>query len=475
MGISGGHEPRGRSGRCAAPLAALFAALLSGCAPADPPNIVLITLDTTRADRLGPYGYDRARTPNLDRFARDAVVYDHAYSASSWTLPSHAAIFTGLRPMQHGAQSTGEPPLTEDLRYGMRPLAERFETLAERLRAAGYRTAAVVGGPVLRREMGVAQGFESYDDDFSRPEWLYAGKRAKTVADAAIARLEAFGAGPYFLFVNFFDPHAPYRPPAPLDRGLPPTEDPELGPRLVEHLRAGDPPRPVEDLDPAEREALAGMLAGYDAEIAYMDAHLGRLLDAVARSPRADDTLVAITADHGESFGEHYYFSHGANLYEHDVHVPLIVRPPGGAGGGRREESPIENRRLFAIALEAAGLPVPPEAATGPDDGAVVAEVNRSYNNVRIFGDLFDRDMSAIYVAPYKLIRDSRGREELFDLSRDADESENLAASQPAVRDRLAAELDRIHAESPPLYDPEARAELAPDTEEALRALGYVE
>lgn len=452
-----------------AALGCLALAGLTACGSSTPPNLVLVTLDTTRADHLGPYGYEGAHTPQLERFASRAVVYDRAYATSSWTLPSHASLFTGLYPMEHGARAEG-PDVG-------RPLADAFDTLAERLARAGYRTAGVVAGPVLSRALGVAQGFEHYDDDFSIPEWAFAGKRAAYVADRAIELVERFGDEPFFLFVNFFDPHAPYRPPPPFDRGLAPADHREVALALFEHLEAGDAPRPVAELPERERALLAALRAGYDAEIAYMDHHLGRLLAAIEASPRADETLVAITGDHGESFGEHYFLSHGAHLYEHNVHVPLLVRHPGGHAAGTRVAAPVENRRLFAWLLRAAGVAVPEEVETHDGDAAVLAEVQRSALNVRLFGEYFDRDLRAVYVPPHKLIRDSTGRVELFDLTRDPEELHDLAGSQPDLARRLVQHLDLEIADHPARYDRDAdtQAELAPETEEALRGLGYLE
>jgi len=445
---------------------------LAGCTQPSPPDVLLVTLDTTRADRLGPYGHTGARTPALDGLARDAFLYERAYAPSSWTLPSHASLFTGLLPMQHGAQTAPEGD-AQTLGYTVRPLAERFATLAERLAAAGYQTAAVVAGPALRRELGVAQGFAHYDDDLSGPARAVHGRRAEEVADAAIARLASFDAGPWFLFVNFFDPHAPYRPPPPFDAGVPDADTGRLTAALVERLAAdaGDPaaPRPS-----WQERALAAMRAGYDAEIAYMDHHLGRLLDAALAGPRGDATLVVVTSDHGESFGEHDYVSHGAHLYEDNVRVPLIVRPPGG-GPGERVARPVPNRAVFAEILAAAGLAPPPTAPRlDAPPPRIATEVGASDANVRLFGSFFDRRLHALYEPPWKLIVSSRGDLELYHLARDPAETRDLHASEPDTTRRLRRTLDEVVRAHPPLYDADARAELDPDTERALRELGYL-
>jgi len=448
----------------------LFAVLLALCAceeTSERANLLLVTLDTTRADRLGPYGAPKP-TPTLDAFAREAVVYERAYSTSSWTLPSHASLFTGLLPIQHGAE-TARDGNTNALGYTVRPLADRFDTLAELLRAAGYHTAAVVGGPALRHDLGVAQGFDHYGDALHGLE-LFGGRRAENVVNEAIEQLHSFGAGPWFLFVNFFDPHAPYDPPAPYNGGLETVDEGRLHRALIARLVAGLPPAP----EPWEDAANAALLARYDAEIAYVDAELARLLAAVAAAPGGDRTLIAITADHGESFGEHDYFSHGAHLYEDNVRVPLLLRLPNGAGAGTRVATPVPNHALFAEMLRAAELPIPTGVPTLDGHAEILTEVGASDANVRLFGPFFDRSLRALYAFPFKWIESSRGPGELYNLSADPQERRNLAEEDPQRAAALREQLARRVAALPPLYEQGARAEVSDETERSLRALGYL-
>ena len=439
------------------------------CTRSAPQSVLLVTLDTTRADRLGAYGHAGARTPELDAFAEAAVVYEQAYSTSSWTLPAHASIFTGLLPMQHGAQ-TAPDGASKSLGYAVRPLDAAFLTLAERLSAAGYRTAAFVAGPALSRELGVAQGFEIYDDDLSGPGESHHGRRAEDVTDRAIEAIGDFGEAPWFVFVNYFDPHAPYRPPAPHDRDLPEADSGPLGKALVQRLSSGTPMPSSADRPEWERRALDALLRGYDAEIAYMDLHLGRLLLAA----RAKGAWIAITADHGESFGEHDYLSHGAHLYGDNVRVPLLVS--ASASGARRSEAPVSNRALFAEILDRTGLPAP-ESAPRLDAPAawILSEVGPSDANVRLFGAFFDRRLHALIAPPLKLIHSSRGANELYDLSRDPGEQRDLAAREPRLRETLVARLEDLRRDHPPLFDAAARATLSPETRRALERLGYLE
>jgi len=462
-----------------------------GCAPEPEPeraNFVLVTLDTTRPDHLGPYGYAAARTPNLDGFARGARVYERAYATSSWTLASHASILTGLLPRQHGAQSMPKGA-NRSLGYGVRPLSDSFLTLAEILAGAGYRTGAVVAGPALSRELGTAQGFEFYEDDLKGPEKRVHGKRAEETTDLALELIQTFGDEPFFLFVNYFDAHAPYAPPGTFLEGSRESEaepkeeagaplEPPLIVRYVQRLNAGVPAQKPEAMPGEERAELRRALAGYDAEIAYLDFHLGRLLRAVEALPGAENTWVIITGDHGESFGEHYFVSHGAHLYEDNVRVPLLVRRPGGEAPGRVHE-PVQNHALFGTILDAAGVArpgwAPPLPGADEAQREIVLEVHRSDSNIAIGGEFFDRDLIALLVPPLKLIHSSRGESELFDLEADPQELDNLLTRKPELAAELAARLAALRAEKTPLYPDQAPLELRPETEEALRAMGYIE
>lgn len=445
--------------------------------PDERPNLLLITLDTTRPDHLGLYGYEKPTSPNLDRLAEESVVYDHAYATSSWTLASHASLFTGLWPQQHGAQSVPEGQ-NRELGYGVRSLDDSFTTLAETLRGRGYRTAAVIAGPALRSELGVAQGFEIFDDEFSSQLALFNGRRAEPVIDRALELIESFGNQPWFLFINVFDPHAPYRPPPPHDGGLPQAgEAAGLGARvkkgIVARAAREEAWRPVADLDSETAEFFGRQLAGYDAEIRYMDLHLGRLFESVRADDAGRGTVLAITADHGESFGEHFLFSHGAHLYEDNVRVPLLIRYPRGRGAGR-VGTPVQNHRLFDALVAAAGGNATPTAF---DDSPqpIVLEVRQSDANTRILGEFFARNLRAIVAPPYKLIESSSGKKELFRLDTDPGELADLSESEAATVERLSEQLAEIAAEYPPLYREESRAGLRDETAESLRALGYLD
>ncbi len=478
-----------RGSRWAVWLLAVLGGLGLACQEArPPPNFVLITLDTTRPDHLGPYGYEGAHTPNLDRFAGRAQLYERAYATSSWTLASHASILTGLLPRQHGAQSMPKGS-NRSLGYGVRPLSDSFLTLAEILAGAGYRTGAVVAGPALGSELGTAQGFEIYRDELDGPQRRFNGKRAQETTDLSLEVIREFGADPFFLFVNYFDAHAPYAPPAdfkvpalaapPSNSGASGTDEAgvPLIARFIEKLSRGVPARARAALPPDELAEIEKALAGYDAEIAYLDLHLGRLIDAIEALPGGENTWVIVTGDHGESFGEHYFMSHGAHLYEDNVRVPLLVRRPG-ADSATRFLAPVQNHAVFGTILDAAGLVRPEWAKPLPvagEDSEIVLEVHRSDSNIALGGDFFDRDLFALVSPPFKLIRSSKGESELFDLVADPRELENLRLERPELSAELEARLSRLHGERPGLYPEPESLELSKETEESLRAMGYIE
>jgi arylsulfatase A-like enzyme len=375
--------------------------------------------------------------------------------------------------MQHGSQFTTGP----SGKVKSRPLAASFTTLAELLSESGYRTGAVVAGPVLARELGLAQGFETYEDALDTPERRHHGQRAQQVADEAIALVQRFGEMPYFIFVNFFDPHTPYEPPPPFNRDLPPKIDLNAVKKLLKQLDAGRRAGTPRELEADQRRLLSAAAVAYDAEIRYMDHHLGRLLDAIRGTARGGQTLIIITGDHGESFGEHYQVLHGAHLYEHNVRVPLLVRRPG-KGGAERVARPAQNHRVFGLILRAAGLEVPSSVGVhelAALDAPPVMELKKNPTIVGLLGDFFARDLRAIYVPPYKLIASSTGVIELFNVDLDPHELRDLMPMERERARRLERQLASIVAERPLLFVEEGQPEFRPETEQALRALGYVD
>src|SRR5215212_5202740 len=260
--------------------------LLAACRrePSRPPNVLLITLDTLRADHVGAYGSRAGSTPAIDSIAARGVRFEQAGSAVPLTLPSHATILSGLLPLHHGVRNNGAGSFPSD-----RP------TLATLFSEKGYRTAAFLGAFVLDRRFGLNRGFDVYDDEIPRDptlgDHLEAERRGDAVADRAAAWLSQPDSRPFFAWVHLYDAHAPYTPPEPF------------------------------------RTRYAA--SAYDGEIAFVDQQIGRLLAALEQSGQRDRTIIVVTGDHGEALGEHGELTHGLLLYEGTLRVPLIIEAPG--------------------------------------------------------------------------------------------------------------------------------------------------
>lgn len=421
--------------------------------PVAPANVLLITLDTTRADHLGLYGYARPTSPVLDLLAKESRVYERAYSTSSWTLPAHASLFTGLVPTTHGARKDpeGELILSAEVAtpeswtiYRANAPREDVPTIAELFTAAGWSTGAIVGGPWMKRPFGLARGFQHYDDD----DVVADGRRGSAITERARAWLRG-AKKPFFLFLNYFDPHTPYGAPASYTK------------RVLE----GRPPPP--GLSPDQKQALL-----YDAEIRYTDDQIGLLLNELRQAGLYDSSWIVVTADHGELLGEHGRTGHGLTLDEVLVRVPLIVKPPAGLWPPARIAEPVLLTDIMPMLLDAIGLPIPdgvqgtvPGRARGP----IFAEVNP------LPAESEDGDYQAWIEGDWKLLWNSNGRHRLYDLGRDPGESRDLGPDEPA---RLAEMIDRMNRYVASLPKPDRTRPARPvdkDTAEALRSLGYVE
>jgi len=447
------------------------------------PDVVLVTLDTVRADHLSVYGYERDTTPGLEAFAREATLYTRALSASNLTLPSHASLLTGLYARQHGAR--------DDPRLGSGPLEPRFRTLAEMLGAAGYLGAAFVGNPYLSSRLGFAQGFQRYDErqpprffpplgaafparllgevlGRAAPGPARAHRRAEEVNRAVFAWLDAAAARPQplFLFVNYMDPHWPYEPPAAFrDRypgRLPRAPDADAF-RAVRRLA-----RP---LSPAEREHYVSQ---YDGEIAYVDSELRRLFRRLEAAGRWDGALVIVTSDHGEAFGDHGLVEHGVSLHQHQIGVPLLIRYPGQRSAAV-SDALASGVDLVPTVLAAVGLPRPGGlpgidlAGAPPPARAIFSE---SYPNPVLAGGhpRLGLRQTALVSGGLKLIAPEAGARQLFDLDADPGEGRDLAGEHARAAE-LGRELERWLGSQPAAHPRPAPLDAA--TEERLRALGY--
>ncbi len=433
------------------------------------PNVLLIVMDTVRASSLSLYGYHRDTTPNLVRLAQRGITFEQARSTAPWTLPSHASMFTGRLPHDLSADETT-------------PLDATWPTIAEYLSSRGYATGGFVANVFFCNAWyGLARGFEHYEDFYgdevgvSIAETLHCSrlghgffnltskalppvrrrKDAARINRDLLEWLRTVNGQPFFAFLNYFDAHAPFVPPAGFARQFGP------GPQSdADHLMLREwTVRSGRDLSAHSAELVRD---GYDDCIASLDQELGRLLDELERREILDQTLVIITSDHGESMGEHGYFGHGTSLYNQEVHVPLIVIPPGGRSSPARVRRPVSLCEIPATVVDlldlANGSPFPGASlarhwdrsrrANLPRVGPVISEVSlrEKFANNLDGPPAFRGPMSSLVARGKTFIRSGDGAEELFDLANDPGQFQNLAGStgsQPILGE-LRARLSRI-------------------------------
>lgn len=452
---------------------AMLACSQGRVAPAGtPPDVVLIVMDTVRADRLGLYGYQRETSPKLEELARESRTFDRARSTSTWTPPAHASLFTGLFP---GAHQTTQKSWT---------LPDSLSTLAEVLAERGYATAGVVGNPMLTPARGFAQGFERYHE-------TYAGRPARTDLRSLheIERLLDDLPSPYFLFVNLIGPHGPYDSCGPecgrwaSEARVPPfaSEWPDFYRGLVEY----------------DAQQLTRFADLYDEELRRVDTIVGRIVAKVRGQGRIDETLLVVTSDHGENLGDHGHIDHVFSLYDSTVKIPLLIRYPPRFLAGTRSQALVQLPDLFPTILAAAGVPEQEIGGQGVDlaqeeqlEGR--PQIIEYYRPLQALGrlyerstteqqrrlDRYDRKLEAIVTSRYKLVRGSDGETELFDHHADPEELVDLAPRPQAASERRALEdeldewLERYVDEN---REAGEHLELPEETRRALEAIGYLE
>ncbi len=390
-------------------------------APAKKPDVVVITLDTLRADRLGAYGYTKARTETLDRLATEGMRFENAFSVLPLTIPAHASLFTGLFPFHHGIRSNGD-----------NVLADSFTTLAEQFRAAGYATGGSVSAFVTTRQWGFAQGFDAYFDEMPERDenarkdsnYWHLERPGNLVVDEALAWLSMIDRQkPVFLWVHLYDAHFPYRPPAAYE--------------LEEENRP------------------------YDGEIAFLDDQVQRLVEAF----HGRDTITAIVGDHGESLGEHGELTHGLYAFPSTQHVPWIVHGTGIKP--QVVQAPVSSVDFAPTLLALSGLPIPSGLDGHVQPGGATLPYAETYQLVDRFG-----------IAPHRVVVEGSlmylgtPRPELYDYVADPGATTDLAASRPDDLSRLGGRLEALGALPP--GKAAAGAEADADTLAALAALGYV-
>ncbi len=422
----------------------LAACGLIGCGSEPPFNVLVVTLDTTRADRLGCYGRENAGTPNLDQLAAEGFLFEHAYTTVPITLPSHSTLFTGRYPLAHGVRDNG-----------LFRLPESETTLAERLQDLGYETAAGVGSFPLTRQFGIDQGFDFFDDHITVNVEDFRGRRVEPkrgvyfdertsaqVNDVVLPWLRQRIDRPFFAWLHYWDPHQPLVPPAPFSQ-------------LYLH-----------DL--------------YQGEIAFADQSLGAVLRTLREAGVYDRTLIVIVGDHGEGLGEHKEETHSMLTYNSTLRVPLILKVPG-LEGGERISRRVGTVDILPTLLEILELPADPDVQGRSllpwmqnPDAAAVADVREPHYAETLSPRLSHGwgELRTLFDGPLKYVHGPRP--ELYDLSEDPDELRDLGPERPDEMARMRRTLEAFLDSRASSSAGDAAQEVDPETRQRLAALGYL-
>jgi arylsulfatase A-like enzyme/Tfp pilus assembly protein PilF len=400
-------------------------------------NVLLITLDTTRADRIGAYGYAQAETPRLDRLASEGVLFEQTITPTAFTLPSHSSIMTGLYPPFHGMRLNGGSAL-----------ADVQVTLAERLTEAGYRCGAVIAAFVLDQRWGLNQGFEIFEDDIEmgpdqKLDLAGVQRRADRVVDLGLEWLETEDDRPFFAWLHLYDPHIPYDPPEPY----------------------------------GSRFGGRGLRGLYDGEIAFTDSQVGRLLDWLDERGLSENTVVVVVGDHGESLGDHGETEHGYYVYDATVRVPFIVRVPGADLEGIRVPAQVRTVDVLPTILDLVGVDKP-DPLHGESLVSLMLEPGGEgpgYAYSESMSVHLQYGWSALYsvrTTEHKYIEAPRA--ELYAHGNDPAETKNLLENLPGLAEELRSVLENLRSEIEAGAPETEEADLDEETLSMLAALGYV-
>ncbi|HUP49219.1 MAG TPA: sulfatase-like hydrolase/transferase [Thermoanaerobaculia bacterium] len=409
------------------PLVVLLAAGCGGGelpAPSARTPVIIISIDTLRSDRLPAYGYHGISTPHLDRFRGDSILFERAYTHCPLTLPAHGSLFTGLLPADHGVRDN----------MGFR-LGAEIPTLAETLKRHGYATGGAVSAYVLRRESGIARGFDFYDDavQHQTPDQSIGmmERSGEATAAAALDWLEKGGQEPFLLFLHLFEPHAPY-----------------------------DPPEPFRSL---YRDR-------YDGEVAWVDQITGRFLDELRRRGLYDDSLIVLLSDHGEGLGDHGEAEHGLLLYRETIQIPMIVKLPGAKFAGKSVADPVQLIDVFPTVAEMTAAPLPEGL---PGRSMLASLIAPPRGRRAIVSETFYPRFNLGWSELYSLVEGSSHyihgpKRELFDLDADPAERNNLLEQERKTTAAMRRTL------APFMREPAAPAPVTAEERASLAALGYL-
>jgi arylsulfatase A-like enzyme/type IV secretory pathway VirB3-like protein len=454
------------------------------------PNVIIIVMDTTRASNMSLYSYKRQTTPNLEIFAHDSVIFKSAISSSSWTLPSHASMFTGLFPAVHGADYVVDKDVLASA------LKQEFDTLAEILTGRGYHTGAFVSNfGWLTPGFGFSQGFNYYMYGYSRNTDLLLNSlgirflgtdnynilrkisgislfnHANRINQLAINWLKRKNKGPFFLFINYYETCGIEYLPFPYSKLF--TNYPAI-PRMLERdKQTGSPIISKGEYDK--------YVSWYDNELAYLDSQIGKFFMLLKKLNVYNNSLIIVTSDHGELLGEHSEFGHGFWLYQDLLHIPLIIKYPFNKQNGRVVSKPVQNIDIFAEILDKLKIKLPSNIQAQPLETVehpIMSEVRRASTMSEKWPNKFNRDLIAFLskkMQGYKLILSTDGQNELFDLDKDPNELNNIADLEKIkiIKKEIIDYLNSLNYSKGEEKTGKSK-KLSEETEKILRTLGYI-
>ena len=470
------------------------------------PNILLIVMDTIRVDHMSCFGYHKKLTPHIDNCAQDAFIYKKAYSTASWTLPSVASILTGTYPGYHGAHRAK----TSKKHSPMNKLDEKKVTIAESLKQVGYNTAGIVSCTFLTKGFGLHQGFNYFDDrvpsylftlstfgvlrflncffpliDYLSSKGYYGYKVATQVNKSALSWLEKNGKmTPFFLFLHYFDPHHPYLPEK---LGTAKENVPDKIRKIYRRENANYVKMehgiiyPVFwGKKPLLHDEKKYLVHNYNREIALLDEKIGEIFAKLKEMDIYDHTLIIITADHGESFGEHNLMLHGVSLYQDNIHVPLIIKYPLDDKKKGVIDYPVSLSGIVPTILSYLSIEIPDYIQGSPfisrNQQKIIAQNFRDPSwNQRERTKRFDQDLISLIVDDYKYIKSIGGEDKLFNIKEDSKESKNLIRKKTRIAENLKRALERYIKDLRLFEIKGETAEMNQGLMQNLKALGYIQ
>jgi arylsulfatase A-like enzyme len=452
-------------------------------------NFVLITLDTTRADHLGCYGYSKNTTPFLDSLAKKGILFENAYANATWTLPSHASLFTGMMPSVHGAG------------YSNFFVSPSVKTIAESLQEKGYTSAAFIGGPFLVSAFNLNQGFDFYDEHLDphselkrltlfrllskitgKSLWHTDGQRRGAEINQEVSSYLRWVVNrqPFFLFINYFDAHEPYDPPQEI-RDQMQIHTTMKGNIRFYPLNKRNGIACHSDGTPLSSDDFQQLRDLYDGELRYQDQQLEILWKMIEQSGIASKTILIIASDHGETIGEHQFLDHGHNLYQEQVHVPLLFYNSGLFSGGKRITETVQLIDVYPTMLQFVGL----KPENGIQGHSLIPGLRSNQFPVRsVLSEIdidshprfaaFKRSQKMILQDSLKYVDSSDKNNMLFDLQTDPAEMIDQQSNQPDRAEQLHKKLNELF-RALEIMKHKGSGQLDEETREKLKSLGYIE